>query len=230
MLNTLLVTGNDRPAHKWQTTTPVIKEILEFDSTALVTVTENPEDLATISTAKYDFVILNYCNWKDSSGLSEEAKNGFINYLEEGGGLMVLHFSNGAFHYSLPEAGESDWPEYRKIVHQVWNQDKGSTHDPYGKFMVEMSGWDHYITRGLNDFETEDELYYNQIGEEELPALYSAVSKETGNPEPLAWAYTYKNARVFQSLLGHGPESYKPETYREILRRAAVWVSGSGKR
>lgn len=225
MLKALLVTGNDHPAHEWQKTTPVIQEILENDSTAIVTVTENPDDLANVSTSRYDFVVLNYCNWKDPSGLSEQAKAGFINYLEEGGGLMILHFSNGAFHYSLPEAGESDWPEYRKIVHQVWDHDKGSVHDPYGVFKVEMTGADHYITKGISDFETEDELYYNQVGEVELPALYTAVSKESGNPEPLAWAYTYKNARVFQSLLGHGPESYEPEPYREILKRAAVWLS-----
>lgn len=226
MLNALLVTGNDHPAHKWQETTPVIKNILESDSALLVTVTENPDDLARVSTDRYDLIVLNYCNWKDPSGLSEEAKKGFVSYLENGGGLMVLHFSNGAFHYSLPEAGESDWPEYRKIVHQVWDHDKGSVHDPHGIFKVEMTDVEHYITKGIGDFETEDELYYKQIGEEELPALYTAVSKQSGNPEPLAWAYTYKDARVFQSLLGHGPESYEPEEYREILRRAAVWVNG----
>ncbi len=225
MRKALLVTGNDHPAHKWQETTPVIKEILETDSTTRVTVTENPNDLATITTDEYDLVILNYCNWKDPSGLSEEAKKGFTSYLENGGGLLILHFSNGAFHYSLPDAGESDWPEYREIVHKVWDHDKGSVHDPYGVFKVEITGVNHFITQGINDFETEDELYYNQKGEEELPALFTAVSRQSGKPEPLAWAYTYKNARVFQTLLGHGPESYEPEAYRKILRRAAVWVT-----
>jgi type 1 glutamine amidotransferase len=230
MPKALLVTGNDHPAHEWQKTTPVVKEILESDSTAEVVVTEDPNQLAEVSTGSYDLIILNYCNWKDPSGITEEAKKGFVEFLENGGGLIILHFSNGAFHSSLPEAGESDWPEYRNIVHQVWDHDKGSVHDPYGVFKVEMTDEEHFITKGISDFETEDELYYNQIGEEELPPLFTAVSKESGEPEPLAWAYTYKNARVFQTLLGHGPESYEPEPYREILRRAVFWVTNSERK
>ncbi|MBE0654740.1 MAG: ThuA domain-containing protein [Bacteroidales bacterium] len=225
MKTALLVTGNDHPAHKWQETTPIIKSVFEKDSLIKVTVTEDPEDLQTVSKDKYDFIILNYCNWEDSAGISEKAKKGFLAYLEEGGGLIVLHFSNGAFHFSLPGAGESDWPEYRKIVHQVWDHNGGSTHDPYGAFKVKMNDIEHYITKELSGFDTQDELYYNQVGETELPALYSAVSAQSGKAEPLAWAYTYKNSRVFQSLLGHGPESYDPQEYQEILRRAASWVT-----
>ena len=225
MLNALLLTGNDHPAHKWQETTPVIKNIFEQDSLAAISVTENPEDLAGLSKKQYDFLILNYCNWEDPQPLSEKAKAGLLSYLEEGGGLIILHFSNGAFHFSLPGAGQSDWPEYRGIVHQVWDHHGASTHDPYGDFRVEMTGVDHFITRNLSGFETKDELYYNQVGETELTALFTAVSAQSGKAEPLAWAYSYKNARVFQTLLGHGPESYQPKEYQEILRRAAKWVT-----
>lgn len=225
MLNALLLTGNDHPAHNWKETTPVIKNIFEADSLSEVKVTENPLDLAGLSTNQYDFVILNYCNWEDPEPLNTEAQNGLLSYLEAGGGLIILHFSNGAFHFSLPGAGESDWPEYRNIVHQVWDHEGGSTHDPYGRFEVAMTDVDHYITRGISGFSTKDELYYNQVGENELPALYTAVSIQSEKAEPLAWAYTYKNGRVLQTLLGHGPESYEPEAYREILRRAGKWVS-----
>lgn len=225
MLNALLLTGNDHPAHTWQETTPVIKSIFETDSLVNVRVSEAPQDLADLNNNEYDFLIMNYCNWKDPDPLSEEARAGLINYLEGGGGLIILHFSNGAFHYSLPDAGESDWPEYRRIVHQVWDHEGGSTHDPLGEFEVTMTDVDHYITRGISGFSTKDELYYNQVGDMELPALYTAVSVQSEKAEPLAWAYTYRNGRVFQTLLGHGPESYEPETYKEILRRAAKWVT-----
>lgn len=224
-MRALLITGNDHPAHKWQETTPIIRNIMERDSLTEITITENPSVLATVSTEDYDFLILNFCNWKDSSGLSDAAKTGFINYLENGGGLLVLHFSNGAYHFSLPEAGESDWPEYRNIVHQVWDHSAESTHDPFGKFTVGITEVEHFITKDIPGFVTVDELYYNQVGKEKRPALFTAVSQQTGKAEPLAWVYSYKNARIFQSLLGHGPESYESEPYQEILRRAAVWVS-----
>jgi type 1 glutamine amidotransferase len=229
MINVLLITGNDHPAHKWEETTPVIKSILESDSLSNVTVSNTPEVLAGISTEEYDLAVLNFCNWEDPDGLSDSAKTGFISYLEDGGGLIILHFSNGAFHFSLPGAGESDWPEYRKVVHQVWDHDAGSTHDPYGQFEVSMTANDHFITRGMEDFITQDELYYRQKCEEDLPPLFTAVSAQSGKSEPLGWAYTYKNARVFQTLLGHGPESYEPEEYREILKRATLWVSHHDK-
>ena len=226
MLKALLLTGNDHPAHKWEETTPAITNILESDSSIEISITRNPDRLAALDTDSYDFLILNYCNWEDPEGISEAAKKGLLGFLEDGGGLMVLHFSNGAFHSSLPGAGESDWPEYRNIVHQVWDHNAESTHDDYGNFKVNMSKTTHYITEGIKDFETKDELYFNQVGEEELPALYTAISIKSGKEEPLAWAYSYKNARVFQSLLGHSAESYKPLEYQEILKRAALWVCG----
>jgi type 1 glutamine amidotransferase len=225
MIEALLITGNDHPAHKWEEATPLIRTILEKDSLCNITVSEGIEILKDVSVEDYDLIILNYCNWKHPLGLSEGGKEGFLSYLGKGGGLIILHFANGAFHYSLPGAGESDWPEYRRIVHRVWDHEGGSTHDPYGEFEVKMTDEEHFITKGINDFSTSDEIYYNQVGEEELPALYSAVSAESGKPEPLAWAYEYKNARVFQTLLGHSPESYEPAEYREILRRAVLWVT-----
>jgi type 1 glutamine amidotransferase len=229
MLRALLLTGNDHPAHKWEETTPVIKEILESDSAIEVMVSRNPNRLAALDIENFDFLVLNYCNWEDPEGLSQAAKDGLLDFLDQGGGLMVLHFANGAFHFSLQGAKESDWPEYRKIVHQVWDHTANSTHDKYGEFVVNISDENHFITRGLNDFSTMDELYYNQVGEEDLPALYTAISKNTGKAEPLGWAYEYKNARVFQNLLGHGVDSYKPEAHREILKRAALWVSKRDK-
>lgn len=229
MINALLLTGNDHPAHKWQETTPAIQEILESDSTIEVSVTRNPNRLAALHKEQYDFLILNYCNYEDPEGLSQDAKEGLVSYLEEGGGLIILHFANGAFHYSLQGAKESDWPEYRKIVHQVWDHNAESTHDNYGDFKVEISDEKHFITDGISGFTTMDELYYNQVGEEEIPALFTAVSKKSGKPEPLGWAYEYKNARVFQDLLGHSAESYAAPEHREILKRAALWVSRRDK-
>ena len=139
---------------------------------------------------------------------------------------MVLHFSNGAFHYSLPGAGASDWPEYRNIVRRVWDHTNNySAHDNYGAFTVNITDQNSPVTRGLTSFQTIDELYFNQAGDTTLIPLFTARSVRTGKDEPLAWTYTYKNARVFQSLLGHGPDSYKPGEYHTILQRAAHWVS-----
>ncbi len=225
----LLITGNDHPAHKWQETTPVIKAILEKDSTASITVSTDPEILKDVTVKDYDFIVLNYCNWEDPKGLSEYAKAGFLSFLNDGGGLIVLHFSNGAFHKSLPGAAASDWPEYRKIVRRVWDHNGDSSHDAYGPFTVSFTGKRQYITEGLDSFTTQDELYFNQAGDMDLKPLIMAHSKVSGKEEPLAWIYPYGNARVFQTLLGHGPDSYSAPTYQEMLRRSVRWVTKRDK-
>ncbi len=221
----LLLTGNDHPAHKWQETTPEIKKSLEEHPNIHIDVTENIEDLSRVSKETYSFLVLHYCNWKDPKGLSGKAKESFVTYLKEGGGLLILHLSNGAFHYSLPGAGESDWPEYRNICRRVWDHHGGSAHDNYDQFKVEIVDTTHFITNGLASFNTKDELYYNQAGTKPIEPLIQAKSIKTGQYEPLAWVYTYGKGKIFQSLLGHSAESYQAEEVREMLKRAAVWVS-----
>ena len=45
-----------------------------------------------------------------------------MKFLHSGGGLVIIHFANGAFHFSLPGALPSDWPEWRtKICRRVWD-------------------------------------------------------------------------------------------------------------
>src|SRR5262249_27678379 len=177
----------------------------------------------------YQVIVLNYCNWQDPRQLSDRAKQSFVEYLTNGGGLVVIHFANGAFHFSLPMAEASDWPEYRKIVRRVWDHQgkdgpKGG-HDAFGRFTVRVANKEHPITYGLKDFHVTDELYFNQAGEDPIEPLITARSKVTNNDEPLAFAYEYGKARVFQTLLGHSEQTYDAFETREMLRRAVGWVA-----
>ena len=116
----------------------------------------DPEFLANDELFDYEVMVFNYCNWQ-REGLSKKAQANFKKYLSDGGGLVIIHFSNGAFHASLPDTPPSDWPEYRNICRRVWDHGQGkSGHDPYGRFTVDVTG-DHPITHGLNSFETIDE-------------------------------------------------------------------------
>ena len=163
--------------------------------------------------------------------LSDAAKAGFVKYLQDGGGLFIVHFANGAFHFSLPKAEDSDWPEYRKIVRRVWNHQRRegkppSGHDAFGRFTVRLTKAKHPITEGLQSFEVVDELYFHQDGDEPIEPLLQAESKVTKRLEPLAWAYTYGKGRVFQTLLGHSEKTYDAPEACAMLRRAALWAAG----
>jgi len=222
----LILTGNHHPGHPWRETSDLIKSIVENGTEFFVDISTNMEDLSQYDLADYDALILNYANWEDPTPLSEFSKKAFTGYLLEGGGLMVIHFANGAFHYSLPNAGDSDWPEYREIVRRVWDHHADSGHDSYGEFKVNIADRKHPIASGIAAFRTTDELYFNQKGEKPIEPILTATSMVTGKEEPLAWAYNYGSGRIFQTLLGHDSKSFGPLEIHKILQNAVEWVSG----
>lgn len=221
----LILTGNHHPAHPWKETTLRIKKAVERNENLMVDISTTIEDLAQYTLQDYDLLILNYCNWQDEKGLSEQGRKRFVEWLNEGGGLMIIHFANGAFHKSLPGAAASDWPEYRNICRRVWDHEANSQHDPYGKFTVHVTDVEHPVTENLTDFQTTDELYFNQAGNEPVVPLLTATSKITGKEEPLAWVYAYGRSKVFQTLLGHDAASFETEAIQKLLRQAAAWCT-----
>jgi len=218
----LIVTGHNHPAHDWRAVTAALIGVIELDPFAIVHVTENPEDLAGDKLNDYELVVLNYCNW-DRGGLSDKAKASFEKYVQDGGGLAVIHFANGAFNATLP-AKDSDWPRFRQMVRRVWMHGEGrSGHDAYGGFKVNITPVKHAITARLASFETTDELYFKQEGEQPVEALATARSKVTGNDEPLAWAHDQGSGRVFQTLLGHDAKGIRAAG--ALIRRGAGWAA-----
>lgn len=225
----LILTGDNIEAHEWPKTTADLQSLFENKSPFHIDVSTDIEDLGRYNLSDYDLLILNYCNWNHPEPLSDQSKKSFTDYLSSGGGLMILHFSNGAFHYSLPYAPNTDWPEFRNICRRVWDHHSNSGHDAYGSFMVNIRSHSDPVTKGLKDFLTTDELYYNQKGTAPIDTLLSAKSKNTGKDEPLAWHYNYGKGRVFQTLLGHNAQSYASAGFRKLLLQAALWASKKSK-
>lgn len=230
-IKVVIVTGHQYPGHVWRETTLALEDALRKDPRIDVVSIPDPEFLASEKLHDYDAMVLNYCNW-ERPGLSDAAKENFVKYLRDGGGLVLVHFTNGAFHYSLPKAEDSDWPEFRKICRRVWNHQASKTtkvpsgHDAYGKFHVNVADAEHPITRGLGGFDTIDELYYQQDGEEPIHVVATARSKVTGKDEPMAFVYEYGQGRVFQSVLGHAAESLRTLGAAALFRRGAAWAAG----
>jgi type 1 glutamine amidotransferase len=231
----LVLTGDNYPGHKWKETTPLIHKALELNGKTHIDISYNINDLFQYDLRDYDFLVFNYCNWEDPDPIWDGAKESLVNYVENGGGLMFIHFSNGAFHFSLPDAGESDWPYYRKLCRRVWNHHGNSTHDKYGPYEVIVTDEGHPITDGISDFRVSDELYYNQEGEEPIHVLLSAISKDTGNEQPQAWIYELmqsngKTSRVFQTTLAHDTVSLNVPEFQKILSNAGIWLAKGTER
>ena len=240
-IRVLIVTGHNHPAHDWRKTTAALIPILEQDPRVWVDVIENPDDMAKIHVAgslrdpksasrsdaatSYNALVLNYSSW-DRPGLNDAAKAGLKKFIDDGGGLSIIHFANGSWTDTLPNK-EADWPEFRtQIVRRIWDHKPGlSGHDAFGKFQVDLTaaGEKHPITAGLPSFETEDELYFRQQGALPIVPLVTAQSKVTKQDEPLAWAYEQSKARVFQTVLGHADVSIRKAG--ALIRRGTVWAA-----
>ncbi|MBI2928976.1 MAG: ThuA domain-containing protein [Verrucomicrobia bacterium] len=226
-IKALILTGHNHPAHDWNPVTAALLLALEQDPRMAVHVSESIEDLATPKIDGYELLVLNYANW-ERPGLSAAGRENFLKYLNNGGGLALVHFANGAWHPSLPNTRPEDaWPEfYTKICRRVWEHrpPNASGHDAFGPFHVEVTAVKHPITAGLAAFDTVDELYFRQAGDEPIEPLVAARSKVAGKDQPLAWTYSYAKARVFQTVLGHADVSVRKAA--ALIRRGCVWAAG----
>ena len=61
---------------------------------------------------------------------------------------------------------------------------------------------EHPITRGMEDFPADDELYVCLTGDKKMDVLATARSKVTGKEYPMALAMSYGKGRVFNTPLG----------------------------
>ncbi len=214
-LRVLVVTGVDHPAHNWKTSAPALRAVLEKDPRFEVRIIEDPELLAADEVFEYDVVCLHFRNDRPLRR-EKQIRANLTKFVQEGRGLLVLHFACGAF---------GDWPEYRDLAGKVW--DKKNTHDPRGAFTVKIVNNTHPVTRGFKDeYETDDELYICLTGERPVQVLATAKSRITGQDYPMAFAFSFGQGRVFHSPLGHDARAMQMAGTAELLRRGCAWVAG----
>ena len=213
-LQVLLVTGCDYPGHNWPLTTPVLAQGLRADPRADLRVVEDANFLDSAALDRYQVVVLHYMNWM-TPGPGEAARANLKRFVENGGGLVMVHFACGAW---------LEWPEFVNLAGRVWNpQLRG--HDPHGRFKVEITQPQHPIMQGMQPFETEDELYTCLDGKVPIEVLATATSKVDQKIYPMAFVLNVGKGRVFHAPLGHDVKAFNP-TVLELFRRGTAWAAG----
>jgi len=211
-IRVLIVTGQDT-AHDWKKTSPVVRATLEQEPRIEARVVEDPEFLASPTLADYDVILLEFYNPKPLHHQAEAQKN-LAGLIAQGKGLVVLHFSCGAF---------ADWPGFADLVGRIW--DRKHFHDPRGPFTVRITDKQHPITRGLDDFQADDELYVCQTGDKKMDVLAVARSKVTGKEYPMALTMDYGKGRVFNTPLGHDGRAIQMPGTAKLLQRGCLWAA-----
>lgn len=217
----LLLTGIDYPGHHWKETAPVLAAALRQDSRLEVRTVEDPAFLDSGALQAYDVILLHFQNW-EQPGPGEAARENLRKFVESGKGLVLVHFACGAWH--------KEWPEFEKLAGRVWfgpNPGPGKRqHDPYGPFQVEFVSPENPIARGMNNFETQDELYTCLVGEPPIEIVARAKSKADGQYYPMAFTSHYGKGRTFHCPLGHDVKALQTAGVQELYRRGCAWAAG----
>ena len=214
-IKVLLITGHDvTPAHPWRETTPHDRATLEATGRFDVTVCEDAAILEASSLNRYDVIVLNYGFWT-APELAPRAKENLLAYVKGGKGLVPLHFACSAY---------QNWPEYKDLIGRVWKRDVAG-HRPRSTFANKIVAPDHPITRGLRDFEADDELYAKLSGDAPIKVLVTADSDWSKQTEPLIFTHAYGQGRVAQNLYGHDVKARSSSAYKVLLCRCVEWAA-----
>jgi type 1 glutamine amidotransferase len=93
------------------------------------------------------------------------------------------------------------------------------THPPVRQFGVQVVDRDHPVTRGVEDFEIEDELY-EIVGD--MGALHVLVQGE--GDRPLGYVKTHGQGTITYIALGHGSTALGNPNLQRMYVQAAQWL------
>lgn len=248
----LIVTGQNN--HNWRASSPIIKQILEQTGLFSADILKAPEKKEEMSAfdpnfSKYNVVVLDY----NGDSWSEKTKTAFVDYVKNGGGVVVYQSADNAF----PE-----WKEYNEIIglggyggrdekagpYFYYNKNKLVIDTTAGRcgsflkrqdFQVINRKTEHPITKGLPNswLHGSDELYCELRGpgkNMEILATAFAAGTAGGNRrnEPMLMTISYGKGRIFHTVLGHADEGGGPAMecvgFIVTLQRGTEWAA-SGK-
>ena len=252
----LVVTGQNN--HNWKTSSPILKQLLEQTGMFTAEIIKTPEKGGDMNTfnpdfSKYDVVVLDY----SGDSWSEKTKSAFIEYVDNGGGVVVYHAADNSF----PE-----WKQYNQMIGLGWGRTekdgpyvyysrannkrdeekiidispgKGGSHGKRHEFEVKTRLEEHPIMKGLpvKWFHGKDELYSTLRGPAKnmdiLATAYADTSQGgTGRNEPILMTTSYGKGRVFHTVLGHADQGGGPAMecvgFIVTFQRGTEWAA-SGK-
>ena len=219
----LIITGNGNlPDHQleyppWvhEFQNEMVVDILS--NTVSVEVTEDLTLLNRNHLAQYDLVISNslfLTPSKDQLQALHDFVSGGKSYLTLHCGVLSLlnwekyePFIGGIF-----IGGPSSEPEEFKVVTE--------NHEFWGYSYAFRNPSRHPVSRAVDDFTIQDELYYFQPSVPDLEVIARAEN------HPVMWWHPFGKGKVMSLTLGHDAAAKSNPGYRELLLNGVRWLTG----
>jgi type 1 glutamine amidotransferase len=161
---------------------------------------------------KYDVIIM----YDFTRELDEPARKNLRDFVEAGGGVVVLH-------HALLNYQSWDWWD-DEVVGGSYRLSRPSSAVKDDQQMYVTPAGDHPVTAGLAPFQIQDEAYKNLRMSPKIRPLLT-----TDNPTSdrnLAWVGPLQGSKVVAIQLGHGPSAFGNPSYRALVHNAVVWAAG----
>ena len=247
----LVVSGQNN--HNWEVSHKVIKLILDNSGlfeTDIVLTAPAGGDMSGFHPdfSAYDVVVLDY----NGDRWPAETDAAFMEYVNNGGGIIVYHASDNAF---------SGWEEFNKVIALGGWEGRteksgpyyylvdgkpvldttpgpGGSHGEQREYPMNARNAKHPIVKGLPEvwMHAQDEMYDRMRGPANIKdLLYSGFAIESrggsGREEPLVFTVDYGKARIFHIMIGHcGPTAEENPAmqcagFQTLLLRGAEWAA-----
>ena len=214
-IKVLLITGDDVGGHPWPEVSQATRDILVSSGKFDVKISEDAGVLESSgSLRRYDLIFLALYNAKTPT-LNDVAKENLLDFVKGGKGFAVAHLASASF---------KEWDEFKKLCGRCWVMGR-SGHGPRGVFKVKITDKANPITKGLEDFEADDELYAKLEGDSPINVLAEADSDWSKKTEPLVFTLNYGQGRVFHETFGHDARAMSNPSVQKIIQRGCEWAA-----
>jgi type 1 glutamine amidotransferase len=160
------------------------------------------------------------CDHREATGLSDEATEAVIRFVESGGGLVAVGDSGA------DSGAGAGWGEFLGATSLF--QAKAGLYqfvvlDPADATVLSLGG----------EFSLQDRPYAARLAANNVNLLIRTAgpveggnSQATAGPAPVAWTRRLGKGRIFVTTLGQGPGAREDERYITLIHNAVRWAGG----